>query len=174
MRGFLIHPFLVDIAQLAASETRADPDGAGALTSGYDDDFREPVAYDQPNATGNVVTRQTTRKENLISAPAQVDSGVFEALQMLRSGKSPSSSVDLTFHVCSLQQLGLIDPDTGLTTIKIGDRLVAIRECKTGELVQTVPTPPGLYVTEVRPSGFMGGGRNLFIVTFEERERGQE
>lgn len=171
MRGFLVNPFAVEIAQLDAVETAKDPDGAGLLTSGYDDDFRETLPYDQPDASGSVVTRETTRKETTICVPAQIDTGLFEQLQMLRSGASPDSSVELVFHVSDLERLGLIDAD-GLALIKINDRLVSIRDCKTNEIVQTIPTPPGLYVTHVRPSAFMGRSRNLFVVTFEDRMRG--
>jgi hypothetical protein len=41
-------------------------------------------------------------------------------------------------------------------------------------LVQSVRTPPGLYVTEARPSGFglnmTRPQRNLLMVTFEDRQ----
>lgn len=172
MTGFLNNPFLVEIAQLDAIETDKDPDGAGLLTSGFDDDFKETIPYDQPNADGSVVTRTTTRKENTICAPAQISSKTFEALQQLRSGNSPDAAVELTFLTTDLASLDLIDPATGLAKIKVNDRLVAIRDCDGATLIQRIPDPPGLFVTHVRPSGFLGHRNNLFIVTFEDRAQG--
>jgi len=171
MRGFLVNKYLVEIAQLDALQTEADPDGAGILTSGYDDDFKETIPFDQPNAAGTVITRETTRKENTIFALAQVDTTFFERLQQLRSGNSPDLVVELTFHISDLECRELINSATGDTTIKVDDRLVAIRDCD-GALIQTIPTPPGLYATHVRPSAFMGRDRNLFVVTFEDRQVG--
>lgn len=172
MTGFLNNPFLVEIAQLDVLETDKDPDGAGLLTSGFDDDFKETIPYDQPNAAGTVVTRTTTRKENTICAPAQVSSKTFEALQQLRSGNSPDSVIELTFLASDLAQLDLLDSETGLAKIKINDRLVAIRDCQGETLIQRIPDPPGLFVTHVRPSGFLGQSHNLFVVTFEDRAQG--
>lgn len=48
MRGRLINPFLAEITQLDTVATAADPDGAGALVSGYDSDFKETIVLDKP------------------------------------------------------------------------------------------------------------------------------
>ena len=111
MTGFLNNPFLIEIAQLDIVETEKDPDGAGLLTSGYDNDFKETIPYDQPNNDGSVVTRTTTRKENTICVPAQVRTRLFERLQQLRSGNSPDGAIELTFHRNALESL-----DVGIRT----------------------------------------------------------
>ena len=56
---------------------------------------------------------------------------------------------------------------------RIGDRLVAIVDPNTGLVMQAVPTPPGLYVTEARPASFglSARVRNLLLVTFESRDQ---
>jgi len=40
-------------------------------------------------------------------------------------------------------------------------------------LVQAIPNPPGLFVTEAEPSFGLGGSRNLLIVSFKGRDQGQ-
>ena len=64
--------------------------------------------------------------------------------------------------------------DEGVTEAQAsGDRLGGLYD-KAGDLVQAVRTPPGLYVTEARPSGFglnmARPRRNLLMVTFEDRQ----
>lgn len=169
MRGRLINPFVAEIARLDTSSTDDDPDGTGTLTSGYDDDFREPVRYSDGSAAG-VDARQ---EHPHIYVPCQVEPDVFDRLTMLLSGDAPNTLIRLVFHFVDLEQLGLVDSTTGQALIRKNDRLVAIREC-TGALVQTVPDPPGLYATEPQPRGFglSGGKRNLLLVTFEDREQG--
>jgi len=171
MRGFLVNKYLVTIAQLDAEATDEDVDGAGILTSGYDDDFKETIVFDQPDASGNTVTRGSTRQESNVCVYAQIDTTFFERLQQLRSGASPDSAIELTFHISDLEQRGLIDLDTGDTLLKVNDRLVSIADCQ-GNLIQTIPTPPGLYITHIRPSAFMGRTRNLFVAQFEDRLQG--
>ncbi|NVJ28865.1 hypothetical protein HUW62_47535, partial [Myxococcus sp. AM011] len=60
----------------------------------------------------------------------------------------------------------------GDALIRPSDRLGALYDV-TGALVQAVRTPPGLYVTEARPTGFglhrRRPRRNLLLVTFNDR-----
>jgi hypothetical protein len=46
-----------------------------------------------------------------------------------------------------------VDAASGDALVRPGDRLAALYD-KAGALVQAVRTPPGLYVTEARPTGF--------------------
>lgn len=171
-RGRLIKPFLAEMAQLDPAATELDPDAAGPLTSGYDDDFKEPVVFTAAS------TRTSARKEKaIVSIPAQVETGggvdaPFEAMRQVLGGDSPDSRVVLVFHFKDLEQLGLVDPTTGEALVRKGDRLHAIRTMA-GVLVQTIRTPPGLYVVQAAPAGFgIGLRRNLLLVTLEDREQG--
>lgn len=67
-----------------------------------------------------------------------------------------------------------MDPATGDALLRVGDRLIAIRDLRTGELVQAVRTPPGLYLTEPQPQFGLGGRRNLLLATFGERAVGPQ
>lgn len=166
MRGRLINPFLAELAQLDTVATAADPDGAGPIASGYDPDFKETVVFTAPG--GERVDARTEKPA--IRVPCQVEVGVFEALQQLAAGNTPNSRIVLVFHFRDLERMGLVDPGTGESLLRVNDRLVAIHTIK-GELVQAIRTPPGLYASEVQPQSFgIGLSRNLLLVTFDERE----
>lgn len=169
MRGGLIFPFLVDIARLDTAATAADPDADGPLDSGYDEDFRAPVIIAPAEGSEPGETR---RVEVVTQLPAQIRKPQDSQLQMMLTGRSPQSQVQLCFHYEDLEEAGLIDP-LGRPMIRApGDRLAAIRSIDTGELVEEIPAVPGLYAVHVRSSGFgLGPTRNLLIVTFEERAR---
>lgn len=172
MRGRLINPFEVELAQLDTAALRdEDPDGsAGPLTSGYDDDFREPVVILRDEVADDT-TGIPVRRENLIRVPAQIEPRAMAQLQQLLAGASPNAAIELIFHFRDLEELCLVDPDSGEAFIRNNDRLCAIYDCE-GELVQEIQNPPGLYATQVRPNFGIGRSRNLLIATFEEREQG--
>lgn len=171
MRGRLINPFAAELAQLDPASTASDPDGPGPLTSGYDADFQETVLVPSPGGRG----RDARREKPLIRVPCQVEVQAFGELNELATGNSPRSHLVLVFHFGDLEQLGLVDPTTGDAFLRTGDRLVAIRDLRTGELVQAIRTPPGLYLTEAQPQSFgLGGRRNLLLATFGERALGPQ
>jgi len=171
MRGRLINPFAAELAQLDTAATAADPDGPGPLTSGYDADFQETVLLPSPSGRG----RDARREKPPIRIPCQVEVQAFGALTELPTGNSPRSHLVLVFHFGDLEQLGLVDPTTGDALLRPGDHLVAIRDLSTGELVQAIRTPPGLYLTEAQPQSFgLGGRRNLLLATFGERALGPQ
>lgn len=169
-RGRLIFPFLVDFEQLDTAAIEADPDGAGSLSSGYDEVFREPVkVLENPDDQ----VGKTVRVENTLQVRAQIESVQFERLEQMISGDSPQGRFMLVLHFRDLEKAGLVDAD-GLAMIRKGDRLGAIRETD-GTLVQNIPDPPGLYVNELLPRG-MGLSlkkpkRNLLIVTLKARDQ---
>jgi hypothetical protein len=66
---------------------------------------------------------------------------------------------------------GLVDPTTKEADA-FGPATVAIHDARTGELVQAIRTPPGLYLTEAQPEFGLGRRRNLLLATFSERARG--
>lgn len=110
-----------------------------------------------------------------VRIPCQVEPKSFEELRMLGSGNSPRSLIDLIFHFRDLEQLDLVDAASGDALLRPGDRLGGIYDL-CGDLIQTIRTPPGLYITESRPIGFglnlMKPSRNLLMVTFEDRPTG--
>jgi len=163
MRGRLIFPFLAELHRLdTAGTAQADP--------GYDPDFKELAAVDR-NDDG--VGEALRGEHPPVRVPCQVESKTFEELRMFAAGNSPRSRVELTFHFGDLERLGLVHTATGEALIRPGDRLGALFD-RAERLVQTVRTPPGLYVTEARPTGFglhrSRPSRNLLLVAFEDRQ----
>lgn len=173
-RGKLIFPFLAEIAQLDTLATAADPDGAGPLESGYDSDFNEPIFV--PDGTKQLGT-YTRKEKDSIRIPCQVEPDTWDAMQQLAGGIALDAEMALIFHFQDLENMGLIDIMTGDVMIRIGDRLVAIYDLD-GKLIQSVTTPPGLYVQEVKPIGFglnmQKPSRNLLMVAFSDRRQGLE
>lgn len=169
MRGRLLQAFAAELAQLDTTATAADPDGPGPLASGYDIDFQETVLVPSGGPRG----RDARREKPLIRVPCQIEIQAFGALAELATGNSPRSRLVLVFHFADLERLGLVDAATGEALLHIGDRLVAIRDRRTGALIQAVRTPPGLYLIEPQPEFGLGGRRNLLLATFSERALGQ-
>jgi len=170
VRGRLIFPFLAQVHRWdPVAMAGVDPDGTGPLTSGYDEDFKEPVLID---ADGDGVAEPFRRELPPVRVPCQVEPEAFQALRMASAGNTPKSSLDLVFHFRDLERLGLVDPITGDALIRPSDRLGGLYDVE-GQLVQAVRTPPGLYVTEARPIGFglnrRRPQRNLLLVSFEDR-----
>ncbi len=170
MRGRLVFPFLVELAQLDTAATELDPDGAGPLTSGYHEHFREPlqVLADPTDQTG-----VSARVESgPIQVRAQIEPAMFERLQMMLGGESPDSRFAIIVHYRELESKSLIDSVTGKPLIRKNDRLVRILNCDTGALIESIPDPPGLFIRQVQSRGFgPGRTRNLLLIEFEERQQ---
>jgi len=173
MRGHLVFRFLAEVYRLDTAAMAVDPDGLGALTSGYDEDFKEPVLVD---ANGDGVAEAFRRECPPVRIPCQVEPEAFEALRMTAAGNAPRSALDLVFHFGDLERLGLVDAASGDALVRPGDRLGALYDVD-GRLVQAVRTPPGLYVTEARPIGFglnrRRPTRNLLLVSLQDRAAGR-
>lgn len=164
-RGRLIFPFIVELAQLDTAATAADPDGAGPLTSGYDDDFRTPVKV--PTA-GQVGT--TSRVETLVQVRAQIEPDQMEKLAPMLSGDAAQGRFGIILHFRDLERAGLVDAVTGKPLLYKHDRITRILTTR-GVLVETIPNPPGLFCVEVQSRGFgPGGARNLLHMLFESRD----
>jgi hypothetical protein len=170
MRGRLLQAFAAELGQLDTTATAADPDGSGPLTSGYDADFQEAVLVSSGGPRG----RDARREKPLIRVPCQIEVQGFGEIAELATGNSPRSRLVLVFHFADLERFGLVDPGTGEALLRIGDRLAAIRDPRTGDLLQTVRTPPGLYLTEPQPTFGLGGRRNLLVATFSDRALGPQ
>mgnify|MGYP000166507921 CR=1 FL=1 len=163
MPGRLIYQFLAVLHHLDRS--------SGPTAILMDPDFREPIGIDLDE---DGVAEVTRHELPAVRIPCQVEPQTFEQLRMLPSGRAPRTSLDLVMHFRDLSRLGLVDTD-GRARIGPGDRLSGIYTLD-GELVLPVQTPPGLFVTEARPTGFgLGLGRarrNLLLVTFADRAAG--
>lgn len=172
MRGRLINPFLVEIYRLDQAGTAADPDGAGPLTSGYDDVYREAVVI--PSA--DLIGTDARLEHAAVRVPAQMHTGPtpgqMAALKETVTGNVASGNIQILVHFQDLDRLGLVDADTQMALLKVGDRLDAIYSMD-GVLVQKILTPPGLYCTEAVPIFGLGSTRNLLQLSFESRDSGQ-
>ena len=162
MRGRLIFAFAAELHRLDARATATTPPG-------YDADFKEPALLD----TGDAVGVRIRREHPPVRLPCQIELDTFEALEMHASGNSPRTQLRLVLHFAHLERAGLVDAATGTALVQVGDRLGSLFDSQ-GNLVQSIRTPPGLYVTEARPIGFglfmPRPRRNLLLVTFAERD----
>jgi hypothetical protein len=164
----LIFPMQVDIARLDTAATAEDPDGAGPLVAGYDDDFREPVIVRPADPTSSE-RGEVRRVESTVRLLAQFEDDTFDALEMFATGRSPRALVRLVLHYSQLEAEGLLDAAL-VPILRVNDRLAAVYK-PDGSLVWTIPAKPGLYCTEAQPRSLgLGGERSLFLMTFESRE----
>jgi len=159
MRGRLIIPFLAEIAQLDTAATEA--------AGGYDPVWRTMTVRNAPDGT-----TVDNRRDKLIRLKCQIEPITDAQQHQGPGGDLPISRVDLVFHYIELEELGLIDPNTGQALIRKNDRLVAIydRYC---QLVRRYPDKPPLTAQQVQDREFgLGGASNLLLVTFQDRPQG--
>lgn len=167
-RGRLIFPFIVELGLLDTVAMAADPDGAGPLQSGYDDEFREPIVV----APGSGSTPgQMLRKETTHRFLAQVEDNTEALMEVMASGNSPTNMLGLVFHYSDLESIGAVELASGKPIIKApGARLISIRDPRTGTLIERYDDAPGFWATQSKSMGFgLGLRRNLLLVVFEER-----
>lgn len=167
-RGRLIFPFVVELGLLDTAAMAADPDAYGPLSSGYDDEFREPVMV--PPSTGSA-PGHLLRKEVVKRFKAQIEDDTAEMMEIMASGNSPQNTLGLVFHYIDLEAAGAVQLVSGKPTIKApGARLISIRDPRTGAVVERYDNPPGYWATQSKSMGFgIGQTRNLLLVVFEER-----
>lgn len=162
-RGRLLFPYTITIAQLDTDAIDTSP--------GYDDVFKAPKLTSTPDGVGTTGRQEKTE----IDVPAQIEVDTFEALTQMFSGNVPKSDVILTFHFDDLERLGLTETAAGREgreALKINDRIVRIKD-RFGNGVFEPPFPPGLFIKELRPTGFMER-RNLVLAFLEDREQARE
>lgn len=157
--GGLIFPSVIVLRQLDAPAARAALD--------LDDDFREPKLVDS-DADG--IGEEQRHEKPEIEILGQVATRRFEFGEQAPSGQViETPDLEITFHGTGMKAAGLIAAD-GRCKLIPGDRLVRISN-RAGVVQHTFPNPPGMFLLSVRPSGFLGGGRNLFVCTFSDRRR---
>lgn len=178
-RGALIWPMSIVIEQIDTEATRTtDPDGAGPLTSGYDDVFEEPVLVPVAEESAGIPAQGSQRGAEAtiygpeITVEAQIEVDDYNRLRQFAAGDVPSFEIRCVMHYAELERLGLIGPD-GSTTFRKNDRLRRIID-QMGVTLLEVPYPPGLYLVhpQDRSFGLIGGTRNLFVAHFSDREQG--
>lgn len=149
---------------LDAVATRAET-GTG-FSAGFDDDFQEIVVVSTPQG------RKTDRDELAsVFIPSQIEDPTFDVLRQLAGGAQLDTKLTVVWAMKDLLALGLVVPETGEPRVRQNDRLVSIRD-KHMNLVQAIRTPPGLYVLEVRPTWGVAQARDLFVVSFQDRQQG--
>jgi len=166
----LLFPVQVVISPLSTINTRrVDPDGpAGPLTSGYDEDFREPVAIeevDPADASKDIVDVVKYRPQ--LRIPCQVEVRDLEKVRQEYGGDAPITNMTFVLHNKDLLRLGLLD--TGVQPncvrgIKTNDRIDAIERLnKPGFIVH--PLKEALYVVELSSGSWGMGptGQDLWI-----------
>lgn len=137
---------------------------APEITSGYDDDFREIVVVSAPLRTSE------RHEQPPILIPSQVEAPTWEMLLQMSAGNVPDTKLTLVWAYKDLLALHLIVEETGECLVRVNDRVEAIYDsCR--NLIQRIRTPPGLYVTEVRPTWGLAAHRDLFLVTLDDREQ---
>jgi hypothetical protein len=163
MRGRLHHTFFAEILMISNIETRKDPDGAGALTSGYDDDFDEIMVF-----TGPKGREEARRDEHAILVECNIETDSWEAMQQYAQGNTPDTNIIMIVHRRELERKALINVERGEPIIRVNDKLVSIRDrC---QRVVYRPREP-FYVTQVRPTFGIGTTPDLFNFTLEDREQ---
>jgi len=164
---FLIFPKLVEIARL-------DPDQMVSLGL-YNYTLREPVV---DNANDGEQERDDGRREmeTHVILPAQIETGRRYYLSMSGMGGTPESDMYIVLNRLDVETYTpeLIDGATGDCLLKPRDRLVCVRD-ESGNVVQSWPNPPGMFVDSVVPSGFgFGfGGANLFVLGLSADPKGK-
>ncbi len=167
-RGRLIWPQMAELFPLDTEATAADPDGMGSATSGYHDIYREPILV--PDTAGASVRRIEGAP---IYLQCQVEVPKYDAGQALPQGVEPSAELRLVFHFAELEAAGLVHGDDGAAKVPIGTRLGGFYHLRTGALIQAVTASMFATRTEPRSFGLSGLTRNLLVVTFADRTRGE-
>ncbi|WP_428264786.1 hypothetical protein [Haliangium sp.] len=146
MKVRLVRPLVVEIAQLDVTASEFDPD------------FQEP-------------RRGARRERPPIHIPAQVEDATHERLLPSPSGNLPDSRLVLVMDCDDLAGLGLIEPGSNQVALRVGDRLVRLLN-GAGAVIEVFPFPPGVFITELRPTAGLDRDRNLLLAYCHDREQG--
>lgn len=166
--GRLIRPQLCILKQLDVAATRAnDIDGGEGYAGGMDDLFGDIVV------AGPDEQRVSARVESEIRFRVQVEPEQFDATQMLGPGTQLQRRISLIAFIPELRAKGYMNDD-GTPKIKQGDRLHELRHVLSFSLITSFSTPPGVYVTEVRPLsyGLASRDQNLLQIICTDRKQG--
>lgn len=167
----ILQPSDAVIYRLDTASTRAD-NPPGAATSGYDDAFREPVAYDTTQGA-SVAARVVDRKEFApIRVPCQVETANFDLLRESYQGNLQQGEFALVFAVQDLQFLNLIDPGTNKPIFAVGDRVSSIEKHNLPGVLSVPLSGEGYFFREVYPASWgFNDTYNLWIGVITSRDK---
>ena len=149
--------------RLDTTGTDADP--------GYDPIFQEPKLVSSADGLGTIGRQELPA---ILILGQFFEESDFMRLHMAADGNLAKSDVRIVFHFQDLEDAGLIENATGTSQIRVGDRLSAVYS-KDGEtLIQSIPTPPGLYIVKAVPLFGLDSTRNLLEVHFASRDPGKD
>jgi hypothetical protein len=159
VRGRLLNPFLIELAQLDTEATALVPGG------GYDDVFNEPIIIDDGTPGG-----LDSRQETALRLHAQIEPNQLNSARSAQTGLVRDATLTCVVHFLELESLGLIGAD-GMPRIRVNDRLAGIYTSN-GEQIMVFDRLPGLYLRQTTPIGWgLGGKRNLLELTFRARDQ---
>jgi len=173
--GYVLATSVAVIERLDVPATDAVKPYAGA-TSGFDDDFRETIAYDDDPAVGTAKQRKVARVDlPPVLVECQVETGNHARQTMKGAGDEPMYAYTLVVHRSVMEELGLLDPKTAVFSIKPNDRCTKIlygpnseREGDIAYNFAPEPGAPGLYVQEVKPdSDGFGPAFSLVLIQLD-------
>lgn len=167
----ILQPSAAVICRLNIAATRAsDPPGAAA--GGYDDAFREPVAYDTTQGA-SIAARQVARVEFApVRAPCQVETANFDLLKESYQGNLQQGEFALVFAVQDLKFLNLMDPSTNKPIFGVGDRVSAIEKLNLPGVLAVPLSDDGMYFREVFPASWgFNDTYNLWIGIITSRDK---
>lgn len=167
----ILQPSVAVIYRIDTATTRAiDP--PGAATSGYNDAFREPVAFDTTEGA-SIADREIARVEFApIRVPCQVEVANFDLLKESYQGDLQQGEFALVFAVQDLQLLNLIDPTTNKPIFKVGDRVSAIEKLNLPGILAVPLSGEGMHLREVFPASWgFNDTYNLWIGIITSRDK---
>ena len=156
-RGRLIFPQLVDVYRLDRATV--------AASSGYDSIYQEPVLISSADRAGTVKRVEFAA----VRLPAQIEVTVSDRTQMAMTGNVKKGRMAFVFHFADLESAGLIHATTGAPLVMANDRIGAVYD-PGGNLIQSFPNPPGMFVVEPQVNFGLDFRRNLLIALCESRD----
>jgi hypothetical protein len=158
----LIFPKLVEIARYDTVATAA----SGGMQPRLRDIKVENANNGSPRLSG--------RREENVRVLAQLETGRSLDQQQGALGNVPMSARVCIFDTEDLAALGLLDEATRLPLLKPTDRIHAIYDNRTEDLIELVQNPPGLFAHQVGfiDFGFYGGPASLVYAAFMDRAQG--
>lgn len=108
-----------------------------------------------------------------ITLPVQDLGEDFERLAQMSSGDNSVGFFDLTLARKDAKRIGIWNATTGMPDLPKQSRLIQVNR-KSGEVIVSIDTPPGLYLHEILPRSFglnpFGNSTsNIFFLRFRSR-----
>lgn len=128
------------------------------------------IAFTNAN-DGTKPRRATEDNEKVVRALAQFESGSYRNLTWTPSGDTPRAYAGLLFDKDDLEPRGLINPHTQLPIFGNGDRLVAVYDAETEDILVRLDEP-GIKIVEMTFLDKLPGFSSMYLAQFEDRPKG--